>query len=360
MIDMTPRSSIHYWLNLLRLLRRDDLLLPLVAAYYPTTHCNLNCAYCEDFGVRRNDQASPDVSFDEALRVLGAIRAVVDSLILTGGEPLLYPHIDELIARARRDLRFRQITVLSNGLLLPQHEAVLPLIDRLVISLDDIDPARWCSLLGVAEQTARQIVDHVAAYAARQREFGYRLVANCVIAPQTLSHARAVLDFCVEHGLWVSFSPQSVHGWPHYDLLVSTAYKAFVRELIALKRRGAPVVGSLAYLRALIDWSPYGCFPTLTPRVLPNGDLIFPCRAIEKEDSVHGGRPVNLVQAANWAAAMRASVRVYGSPPRFCASCFQQCYAEPSLMQFRPLSFLSEWLCFPVSRRAGLTTFAPG
>ncbi|MBN1934317.1 MAG: radical SAM protein [Anaerolineae bacterium] len=354
-----PLATCNYWLNLFKLLRRDDLLLPLAAAYYPTMRCNLNCAYCEDFGAQRNDQAGPDVSFDEALRVLGAIRVVADSLILTGGEPLLYPHIDELIARARRDLRFRQITVLSNGLLLSQHEDILPLIDRLVISLDDVEPARWHSLIGVAEQTARQIVAHVAAYAARQREFGYRLVANCVLAPQTLPHARAVLDFCVERGLWVSFSPQSVHGWPHYDLLVSTAYRAFVRELIALKKRGAPVVGSLAYLRASIDWTPYGCFPTLVPRVLANGDLIYPCRAIEKEGSVHGGR-VNLLQVGSWREAMAAAVRTYGNPPRFCASCFQQCYAEPSLMQFQPLSFLYEWLHFPVSRQAGLATFAPG
>ena len=75
-------SIRNYWNNLLKLLRRDRLLCPLAVAYYVTTRCNLDCAYCEDFGARRNPQAVPSLSLDDALRVLHVIRSGVDSLVL--------------------------------------------------------------------------------------------------------------------------------------------------------------------------------------------------------------------------------------------------------------------------------------
>ena len=47
-------STLNYWKNLVKLLRRDPWLHPRVATYYVTTACNLNFVYCEDFGAQRN------------------------------------------------------------------------------------------------------------------------------------------------------------------------------------------------------------------------------------------------------------------------------------------------------------------
>ncbi|MCP4537334.1 MAG: radical SAM protein [Chloroflexi bacterium] len=353
-------STHNYWSNLIRLLRSDRVLHPLVATYYVTTRCNLDCAYCEDFGARRNGPGDIALSLDDALRVLRVVRSGVDSLILTGGEPLLCPNIVSLVTRAQRELNFRRITLLSNGLLLSQHESLLPALDRLVISLDSVDPAHWSSIVNVPVNTAQTILDNVIAYAHRQREFGYRMMVNCVLTPETLSGAQQVLDFCVEHDLCVSFSPQAVGNWPRYDLLVSDEYKAFLARLIDLKRRGAPIVGSMAYLRTLLDFVPYSCYPTLVPRIMPNGDLVYPCRPIEKQGGSHGGRAGNLLQVESWDRALEIAADEYGPPPRVCTSCFQQCFAEPSLMQARPFSLLCELLRYPTSRRSGLASYAPG
>ena len=94
-------TTTNYLLNLTKLVRGDRVLHPLVATYYVTTQCNFNCAYCEYFGARRNPQAEEQLDLDRALRVLQIIRTGVDSLILTGGEPLLHPDIDQLITRAK-------------------------------------------------------------------------------------------------------------------------------------------------------------------------------------------------------------------------------------------------------------------
>jgi MoaA/NifB/PqqE/SkfB family radical SAM enzyme len=353
-------SACNYWSNLVKLLCSDRLLRPLVVTYYVTTQCNLDCIYCEDFGARRNGQAQLPLPLKDALRVLRVIRSGVDSLILTGGEPLLYADIVPLVTRARRELHFRTLTLLTNGLLLPQCEAVLPALDRLVISLDSTDPEHWSSIVNAPVSTAQAILDNVITYAHRQREFDYRMMVNCVLTPETLPGAQHVLDFCIEHDLYVSFSPQAIGNWPRYDLLVSNDYKTFLARLIALKRRGAPILGSMAYLRTLLDLSPYSCYPTLAPRVLPNGDLLYPCRPIEKEGGSHGGRPCNLLDVESWDQALEIATGEYGPPPRVCTSCFQQCFAEPSLMQAQPLGLLRELSLYSTSRRGGLASYAPG
>ncbi len=353
-------STINYLTNLARLLRGDRVLRPLVAVYYVTTQCNLNCAYCADFGQRRNAQALPPLPLDDALRVLRVVRSGVDHLILTGGEPLLHPDIVPLVTRARRELGFRHITLLTNGLLLPQVEPLLSAVDRLVVSLDSTGADGWSSLLGVPRDLVQTILDNVQSYAGRQRELGFQMVANCVLTPETLPGARGVLDFCREHGLLASFSPQAVNNWPRYELLVSDEYKALLRELIALKRRGAPILGSMAYFHTLLHLPPYSCYPALIPRVMPNGELVYPCWPIERAGSSHGGRPCNLLEVASWGEALARAVEAYGRPPRVCTSCFQQCYAECSLMQARPLSLLGEWLRYPASRRGSVATYAPG
>jgi MoaA/NifB/PqqE/SkfB family radical SAM enzyme len=350
----------NYWINLLRLLRGNRLLRPLAVIYYVTTRCNLNCVYCEDFGARRNAQAETPLSLDDAVRVLRVVRGGADHLILSGGEPLLYPDVTALVHRVRRELNFRQLTLLTNGLLLPQFEAILPALDRLIVSLDAIDPDAWHHVIRAPATTAQTILDNVRTYARRQSQEGYRLIVNCVLTPETLSGAQQVLEFCVEHDVLVSFSPQAVHNWPHYELLVSDSYKAFLTHLMDLKRQGAPILGSMAYLRTLHDMVPYICYPTLLPRVLPNGDLVYPCWPIEKEQGSHGGRPCNLLQTASWEQALAVALDVYGPPPRLCSSCFQQCFAEPSLMQTRPLSLLYEWLRYTPSRQGALWTHSPG
>lgn len=351
----------NYLINLLRLLRGERLLRPLTVSYCVTLHCNVNCCYCEDFGARRNSSLkTDDLCLADAQRLLTIIRRATDSLILTGGEPLLYPDLESLVAYARRKLRFRSLTLLTNGLLLPEHQDLLHHVDRLVVSLDSLDPELGDQTLRAAPGSAQSIIDSIATTAGRQVEAGFRLVIHCVVTPETLTQARAVLDFCIEHNIFFSFSPQSVNNWPRYELLVSEEYFSFVVHVTDLKRSGAPILGSLPYLSLMLDFRPYPCHALLAPRVLSDGTLAYPCRPIERAGTIHGGRAINLLEAGNWDEAVRSAAALYGLPPLRCGSCYQQCYAEPSLMQGRPLAWLRELIVFSPSRRAGIHTYAPG
>jgi hypothetical protein len=230
----------------------------------------------------------------------------------------------------------------------------------LVVSLDSTDPVLWSSLIQVPLEIAQSIMDNVQFYAGRQQEFGYRLVANCVLSPETLGGARQVLDFCAEHGMLVSFSPQAVNNWPRYELLVSPEYQTFLGHLASLKRRGGPILGSAAYLSTLAKLRPFSCYPTLIPRVLPSGELLYPCWPIERAGTSHGGRPCNLLDVKSWTEALRIAADAYGPPPRVCTSCFQQCFVEPSLMQSKPAQAAVEMARYRASRRGKLVGYAPG
>ena len=353
--------------TLLKLARHDRHLQARVAVFYLTGQCNLNCTYCEDFGLRRNAANDPPLPLPQVMQILAVVRTGVEALMLTGGETLTHPDIDEIARRAKHELKFRELTLISNGLLLPKHEAALAAVDRLIISLDSTDAAAWSETIGVSTAQAEAILANVRHYALEQHRFGYRMVVNAVLTPETLPAAQALLDFCLSlrtgggrPRLLISFSPQSYNNWPRYELLVSPQYKEFVRGLLALKRRGAPILASEPYLKTMLDLAPYDCYPTLAPRILASGDLVYPCRPFEKADNGQGGRPVNLLEVDSWSEAWRTASAAYGQPPRTCHSCFQQCYIEPSLMQARPLLRAWEWLRYPAVRRGNLKTYAPG
>jgi MoaA/NifB/PqqE/SkfB family radical SAM enzyme len=353
-------SAVHFLRNLFYAGRPGAVLSSLSAVYYMTMRCNLNCAYCEDFGYARNSGNASHQSAAKVMQILAVLRQASDSLTLTGGETLLHPEIQMILEEARSRLKYRQLTLLTNGLLLLEKSEILHSLDRLVISLDSLDPLLWSKLIGMKDAQARQIIENIEWAASRQKEDRFTLIINCVLNKNTLAGAGQLLDFCSRHHILASFSPQSVRNWPEYDLLVSNEYKTTLLYLIKMKKKGAPILGSLPYLKSIAEISPYTCHPTLLPRVLPDGNLIYPCRPIEREGGARGGQPVNLLDVHDWDEALEIAAGTYGDPPETCSSCFQQCYAEPSLMQNNPLHYLWDWMRFSASRRGDLITYSPG
>ena len=360
--------------NLLKIARNDFTLDPHIAVYYVTMQCNLNCAYCEDFGSRRNHLVTPAPPLKDAKHILKVIRTGVDRLWLTGGEPLMHPQIHELLEYAREELRFREISLITNGTLLgnvvaslreaistnegiaspPARNDLLSYLDNLIISLDSVDP-QTLNTVSVPDAYTETVIANACEAASLQKEYNFKLILNAVITPETLPSMDKLLAFCIENHVHISFSPQAVNNLPRYDLVTLKEYRAFIERVIELKRQGTPIVGSNSYFKALLDQTPYECYPTLVPRILPDGWLAYPCRPMEKAGGEQGGRAINLLSVDTWDEAWAIAKKRYGEAPTSCVSCFQQCYAEPSLMQAHPFEYLKETM-----RGNHLTTYAPG
>ena len=351
-----------YLKNLIKHTRGDFTFLPRLAVYYVTMQCNLNCAYCEDFGSQRNHQVTPNPKFEDTKQILKVIRSGVDRLWLTGGEPLMHPNILELLDYARKDLKFREISLITNGTLLSERLNVptskrsnlLTSLDRLIISLDSID-AQTLNQVSVPNAFAETVIANAREAASLQKQHDFKLILNAVITPETLAGMDKLIEFGIENNAYISFSPQSVNNLPRYELVTSHEYRDFIEELITLKRQGAPILGSLSYFKTLINQTPYECYPTLVPRIMPDGWLAYPCRPMEKAGGEQGGRAVNLLNVQTWDEAWKIAREKYGETPTSCVSCFQQCYAEPSLMQAHPVEYLAERL-----RWNDVSAYAPG
>ena len=343
-----------YLENLLKITRGDFTLDPHIAVYYVTMQCNLNCAYCEDFGSRRNHLVTPAPPLEDARHILKVIRTGVNRLWLTGGEPLMHPQLLDLLTYARDELNFHEISLITNGTLLFQNRHLLQFLNNLIISLDSVDP-QALNMVSVPDAYTETVIANTHEAASLQRQYNFKLILNAVITPETLPSMDKLLLFCTENNVHISFSPQAVNNLPRYDLVTSSAYRAFIEKVIELKRHGAPIVGSDSYFKSLLDQTPYECYPTLVPRILPDGWLAYPCRPMEKAGGEQGGRAVNLLSVDTWDEAWMIAKKKYGEAPTSCVSCFQQCYAEPSLIQAHPFEHLKETI-----RGNHLTTYAPG
>ena len=232
--------------------------------------------------------------------------------------------------------------------------SLLGLLDRLIISLDTVD-LNALNLVSLPTIYAENVIANAREVAKLQKSHGFQLSLNAVITPETLPYMDSLILFCLENHIWLSLSPQAVNNLPRYELVTSQEYRAFIEKVIKVKQHGGFILGSMSYLKMLIDQTPYECYPTLAPRIYPDGWLAYPCKPMEKAGDEQGGRAVNLLNVDTWDEAWKIAQEKYGVAPTSCVSCFQQCYAEPSLMQARPLEYLRERI-----RGVDLSAYAPG
>src|SRR5260370_42116056 len=113
MIRRPPRSTLFPYTTLFR--------SPYALIFYATHKCNLACTYCTQ---KEPDVFSDELSTSETLRLLRVIRRETDSIVFTGGEPTLRTDIEELVAAARRSLRFRSVMLITNGTLLDRRSSL--------------------------------------------------------------------------------------------------------------------------------------------------------------------------------------------------------------------------------------------
>jgi MoaA/NifB/PqqE/SkfB family radical SAM enzyme len=110
---------------------------PILAHIIPMRRCNLACAYCNEY-----DDHSKPVALDEMIRRLDHLADLGTNVItISGGEPLLHPELDDIIAHIRR--RGMIAGMITNGYLLTA-DRVKRLnragLDHLQISVDNVMP----------------------------------------------------------------------------------------------------------------------------------------------------------------------------------------------------------------------------
>jgi molybdenum cofactor biosynthesis enzyme MoaA len=134
---------------------------------------------------------------------------------LTGGEPLMNPHLPDLAATAR-PLTDR-LELNTNGLLVTatRWARLAPLIDRVKLSLDTIDPALFKEL---TEAPGRNPLARVLSAIDVLNGGDVELALNCVVSRSTLPGLEALLEYAAArdvrlHLLDYYYTPERRENW---------------------------------------------------------------------------------------------------------------------------------------------------
>src|SRR5277367_2758379 len=110
---------------------------PVMAHIIPIRRCNLSCTYCNEY-----DDFSKPVPADLMIERLDQLAALGTTIItFSGGEPLLHPELDRLIAHVR-SLGIIAGMITNGYLLTPQRVEQLNHagLDHMQISIDNVMP----------------------------------------------------------------------------------------------------------------------------------------------------------------------------------------------------------------------------
>lgn len=307
---------------------REDLR-PLYFIWTLLRACNFRCDYCDDHRGRRYPDLPDDGTLDTAQgrRLLRVMRTGTSSVYFAGGEPTLRRDLPELVRQAR-DLDYHPIFVNTNGSALdrllgtPRYRTFLADVDVIIVSLDALDPKVLTSMWGYRRPT--DVVRNLLVLRELAGPMRLKLMVNAVIQPGRVAHARAVMELADALGVWFCPVPMNVGPRVAGGLADDPEYRALTRELLARKRAGARITGSLRMNERLLTGAPLSCRNTLKPHVDHDGHLYWPCKASVNVEPAR----VNVLDFddvdALWAHATRLidPTRFHGPAPDQCgASC---------------------------------------
>ncbi|HEY9173568.1 MAG TPA: radical SAM protein [Verrucomicrobiae bacterium] len=308
---------------------------PLLSVYYLTYSCALRCPHCCDgAGVPYPQLPDKALGAERVLQLLAIIRRHCEFLVLTGGEPLQHPDFSD-IAKRIKALRFRGVILTTNGVNLEPHlHAIAESVHFLVFSLQTLDSGKADAWYGGGGGVHQRVLANIEK--ARQfRKRRFEIIISSVVTPQNIADLYDVWDYARARGFRLAACPQLVGVKAHAALAGSSGYRAFFDFLIAEKRKGGRLQGTVDYLEHMRDLRKFACRPFTMLTVSPSGDVLYPCLEL-------GQVAGNLFDEPNLHALRRAGLRKFGPQPDCDTRCHSACALGFSRLLANPASALHE------------------
>ena len=144
-----------------------------------TDKCNLRCVYCmSEDKVYENNLINDTLSFNDYKFIINGLSQVgIKKIKFTGGEPLLYPHLIELIKYAHYECNIDDISITTNGIGLNEiaYELKRSGLKSVNISLDSLKSYKYKSITRGGNLT------DVLKSINRCLELGIKVKINCVV-----------------------------------------------------------------------------------------------------------------------------------------------------------------------------------
>ena len=179
--------------------------------------CNFRCTYCDDHMGRSYFELSDKgrLNTEQGKKLLKVMRTGTSAIYFCGGEPTMRSDLPELVEEARR-LNYFPMIINTNGslfhtnLLKPEWKNFLKYMDIIIVSVDGLNTGMMDKIYEV--EGCKQVLTNVITLRKLQELVKFKLVVNSVIMPETISEAKAVLDWANDLGIW--FVPVPVNEGP--------------------------------------------------------------------------------------------------------------------------------------------------
>ena len=314
MVRQAPFVAKNFRLYFRNVWRRNVLHTKIVAPYavtfYATHKCNLDCSYCTQ---KEPEVFSDELNTGETIRLMRKIRRETDSIVITGGEPTLRADIEELVDAARFNCKFRSVLLITNGTLLDRKTGILRGVTGLVVSLDALaaDSSNALSKPAALPKVLQNI-----ELAKQTLGSPGKITISTVIEEWNIEEVEKLLDWCGQQGFIFAAQSAQTDKMPNLKLLQNAKYQALVDKIIARRRAKAqPINGTPSSIETLLRFREFQCYPTMFPRVYPNGDVFYPCEPLRK---VAG----NLLRDGSLAKLFARGKKMYGEIPPCQGICY--------------------------------------
>jgi cyclic pyranopterin phosphate synthase len=206
-----------------------------------TDRCSLRCTYCmpaEGLAWLSRTDKLTDEEFAHLAEVFVSLG--IRSIRLTGGEPLVHPTLPAMVGRLAALEPRPELSLTTNGVSLDRsaHELVAAGLDRINISLDTLDRAKFAAL------TRRDRLPDVLAGIAAAADAGLRpLKINSVLMRDgNLDEAPALLAWALREGYELRFIEHmpldADHTWARGTMVTAEEILELLRRDFVLEPRG--------------------------------------------------------------------------------------------------------------------------
>jgi MoaA/NifB/PqqE/SkfB family radical SAM enzyme len=203
-------------------------------------------------------------------------------------------------------LKFRSVLLITNGMLLDERQGLFDALHGLIVSLDSLtaDSTKPMSKPAVLSKALENLQLAKARF-PRATD----ITISTVIEEWNIDEVERIMDFCGEQGFVFATQTALEEKLPNLRLRQNPSYQALVEKIVQHRReRTQPINGTPKLIRTLLEFGDFQCFPTMFPRVYPNGDVFYPCEPLKKI----GG---NLLREGSFKKVFARGRRLYGDIP---------------------------------------------
>jgi radical SAM family uncharacterized protein len=286
--------------------------VPLFCGHKLTYNCNLRCKMCPFW-----KKHSQDSNLEQEKTIL---KKIYDSgacgIAFEGGEPLLRNDLLEILAFSR-SLPLHTSLITNGTLLESRIDEISPYINGVIyVSLDGLEKTND-AIRGVSGCFKKAIRGITAAVRK------VPVTINTTIMAENLNEIEDMVKLAKELNARISLA--IAHDYCSATASAPTAKEKMeiAGKLIAMKKKGYPLVNSIGYFEVIAKEKNWKCKPWSMINVGPDGRLVLPCYVRNEyatKISVFETDIKTAISQFDW------------KETKNCGRCSLHCYVEPSLV----------------------------